>query len=97
VPVESCVATVLSCRRIQFSGKGICARDSVQRWATTVLVQAMSSLGKERLESGRDELFRHVEGLPAGEKGEAPYAEIAATLKLNDGAMKVALHRLRQR
>lgn len=68
-----------------------------RRWATTVLDQAMSNLRKECAENGKDELFSKVEGLLSGEKGEIPIAEIAATLKMSEGAMKVALHRLRQR
>jgi DNA-binding transcriptional regulator PaaX len=38
-----------------------------------------------------------VEGLLCGEKGESPYAEVAASLGMSEGAIKVAVHRLRQR
>ena len=35
--------------------------------------------------------------LLSGEKGEAPYKEIAASLNIGESAFKVAVHRLRQR
>jgi RNA polymerase sigma-70 factor (ECF subfamily) len=45
----------------------------------------------------KSELFGKVQNLLSGEKGEASYAEIAAGLQMSEGALKVAVHRLRQR
>lgn len=68
-----------------------------RRWATTLLDQAMSRLRDECVGHGKKALFREAEGLLSGEKGEAPYVEIATKLNMSEGAVKVAIHRLRQR
>ena len=68
-----------------------------RRWATTLLNQAMSRLREECLATHKGDLFEKVEGFLSGEKGEASYADIAAALKTSEGAIKVAVHRLRQR
>ncbi len=67
------------------------------RWAMTVLDQAMARLREEcRLEQ-KGELLRKVEGVLSGEKGEASYVQLGAELKMSEGAIKMAVLRLRQR
>jgi RNA polymerase sigma-70 factor (ECF subfamily) len=68
-----------------------------RRWATTLLDQAMSRLRKECVASHKGDLFGKVESFLSGEKGEASYADIAAALQMSEGAIKVGVHRLRQR
>jgi len=68
-----------------------------RRWATTLLGQAMSRLREECVANHKGDLFGKVESLLSGEKGEASYAEVGAALKMSEGAIKVAVHRLRQR
>ena len=68
-----------------------------RRWATTLLDQAMSRLREECVANHKGDLFGKVESFLSGEKGEASYADIAAALKMSEGAIKVAVHRLRQR
>jgi DNA-directed RNA polymerase specialized sigma24 family protein len=68
-----------------------------RRWATTLLDQAMSGLREECVDNHKGELFARVESSLSGQKGEASYADIAAELKMSEGAIKVAVHRLRQR
>jgi RNA polymerase sigma-70 factor (ECF subfamily) len=68
-----------------------------RRWATTLLHQAMNQLREECAANQKAELFGKVEGLLSGEKGDASYADIAAALGTSEGAIKVAVHRLRQR
>jgi len=68
-----------------------------RRWATTLLEQAMSRLSEECAAGGKSDLFGQVETFLSGEKGEACYADIAAALKMSEGALRVAVHRLRQR
>ena len=68
-----------------------------RRWATTLLEQAMSRLRQESVANHKTDLFAKVECLLSGEKGEASYAEIAVALNMSEGAIKVAVHRLRQR
>src|SRR5262249_24523448 len=67
------------------------------RWATTLLEQAMSRLREECIANQKSDLFRRVEPFLSGEKGEASYAEISSALQMSEGALKVAVHRLRQR
>ena len=68
-----------------------------RRWATTLLNQAMARLREECMANHKADLFTKVEGLLSGEKGEASYSEIAVALNMSEGAIKVAVHRLRQR
>jgi RNA polymerase sigma-70 factor (ECF subfamily) len=68
-----------------------------RRWATTLLDQAMARLRQECVATGKGGLFARVESSLSGQKGEATYAEIAAVLKMSEGAIKVAVHRLRRR
>ncbi len=68
-----------------------------RRWATTLVEQSMSRLCEECVANGKRDLFSKVQNLLSGEKGEASYAEIAAALQMSEGALKVAVHRLRQR
>jgi RNA polymerase sigma-70 factor (ECF subfamily) len=67
-----------------------------RRWGMTVLDNAMARLEEECRSSGKVELFNQTKGLLSGERGEASYAEIAASLDTTVGAIKVAVHRLRQ-
>jgi RNA polymerase sigma factor (sigma-70 family) len=67
-----------------------------RRWALELLDRALAELRQEYVESGRGKLFDALKGcLMAG--AETPYAELAAGLNMTEGAVKVAVHRLRQR
>jgi RNA polymerase sigma-70 factor (ECF subfamily) len=68
-----------------------------RRWATTLLDQAMARLHQECTDSGKGELFARVESSLSGQKGATSNAEIAVALHKSEGAIKVAVHRLRQR
>jgi RNA polymerase sigma-70 factor (ECF subfamily) len=67
-----------------------------RRWALDLLDRALGELKGEYEESGRGKLFDALKGCLAGES-EAGYAELAASLGMTEGAVKVAVHRLRQR
>jgi RNA polymerase sigma-70 factor (ECF subfamily) len=67
------------------------------RWAITVLDQAMGQLRDECTSNDKGELLSKVEGLLSGEKSEASYAEVAADLNMSEGAIKMAVLRLRRR
>ncbi|HYV36521.1 MAG TPA: hypothetical protein VE988_12490, partial [Gemmataceae bacterium] len=47
--------------------------------------------------SQKGNLFEKTQNYLSGEKGEASYADLAASLDMSEGAIKVAVHRLRQR
>jgi RNA polymerase sigma-70 factor (ECF subfamily) len=68
-----------------------------RRWATTLLDQAMARLREECLASQKGELFEKTQNYLSGERGEASYADLAVSLGMSEGAIKVAVHRLRQR
>lgn len=68
-----------------------------RRWALTLLQEALASLERECAAGGRAALFEAVRPLLAGEPPGAPYAELAARLGMQEGALKTAVHRLRKR
>lgn len=67
-----------------------------RRWAITLLEAAMARLEEECRASGKAEWFAHFRGVLLAD-GDAPsYGEIARELSLSEGAVKVAVHRLRK-
>jgi DNA-directed RNA polymerase specialized sigma24 family protein len=68
-----------------------------KQWALTVLKQTMDLFERECTASGKGALFEATRHLLSGERGGAAYAEISARLGLAEGAIRVAVHRLRQR
>ena len=68
-----------------------------RRWATTLLEQAMRRLEEECRTEEKRELFEKVKDVLSGNSAAASYAEIAHSLNMTEGALKVAVHRLRQK
>lgn len=68
-----------------------------KRWAATVLEHVLEQLREEFTASGKAERFERLKILMWGEKGSPPYAGVAAELGLTEAALKVAVHRLRER
>lgn len=68
-----------------------------QAWAVAVLDQAIASLETEFQAAGKRALFDALHVLLQGERGDQTYAEIGQGLGMSEGAVKVAVHRLRQR
>jgi RNA polymerase sigma-70 factor (ECF subfamily) len=68
-----------------------------RRWATILLDEAMARLSKECQADQKGNLFEAVKPLLSGDSAGASYAEIARSLNMTEGALKVAVHRLRQR
>jgi RNA polymerase sigma-70 factor (ECF subfamily) len=66
-----------------------------RRWALDLLDRALSELRSEYEESGRGKLFDELKGCLGG--ADVAYADLAGRLGLTEGAVKVAVHRLRQR
>lgn len=69
----------------------------LRQWARTVLEQTMEKLARECEADGKGPLFREVKNLLAGERDNGAYEGIAERLSMNGGAVRVAVHRLRQR
>jgi len=68
-----------------------------RRWALTLLDRVLARLGDEFDAAGKKELFEKLKPYLMAEKGAIPYAEAAFGLGMNEGALKVAVHRLRRR
>ncbi len=66
-----------------------------RRWAVALLDQALGALRTEYESSDRLQLFDRLKGSLTGEN--EPYSILASDLGLTEGAVKVAVHRLRQR
>jgi RNA polymerase sigma factor (sigma-70 family) len=67
-----------------------------RRWALTLLQEVMARLRADYDAKAKGRLFDRLRGFLVGEKG-AGYREVADELGLSEGAVKVAVHRLRQR
>jgi RNA polymerase sigma-70 factor (ECF subfamily) len=68
-----------------------------QRWAITVLEEVHARLRSEQRAEGKGEQFEALRFCLMGERSTVPYAEIASRLGMTEGAVKVAVHRLRRR
>jgi RNA polymerase sigma-70 factor (ECF subfamily) len=69
----------------------------LRQWALTVLKQAMNSLQSECEANGKALLFQETKNLLSGERDKAAYTHISQNLGMGEGAVRVAVHRLRQR
>ncbi len=67
------------------------------RWALALLDEVVSQLEAEFHAEGRANLFATLKPCLVGDRASQPYAELAASLGREEGAVKVAVHRLRQR
>jgi RNA polymerase sigma factor (sigma-70 family) len=68
-----------------------------RRWAITLLEQVYQRLAQDYARQDKMALFEVLRGSLAGAGGTAPYAELARQLSMTEGAVKVAVHRLRHR
>jgi RNA polymerase sigma-70 factor (ECF subfamily) len=68
-----------------------------RRWAVRLLEHVRRRLAQEYQTRGREELFRALEGHLSGAARLIPYAALGARLGMSEGAVKVAVHRLRKR
>ena len=68
-----------------------------RRWAITLLDRVMEHLEAEFAEAGKKRLFEQLRQFLLGDRGSATYQEVAEILGMTEGAIKVAVHRMRQR
>ncbi len=68
-----------------------------REWALTVLAHSMEALGKECRAGGRAQLFDALQGHLGRAPDPGSASEIGARLGLKEGAIHVAMHRLRGR
>ena len=68
-----------------------------RRWALTLLEQVYERLAQEYRQQGKAEWFEALRGSLAGGGSTVRYAVLADRLGMTEGAVKVAVHRLRHR
>lgn len=68
-----------------------------RRWARTLMERALDGLVAEFSRTGRAELFHRLKVYLVSNRATDSYAELAEELGLTTGALKVTIHRLRQR
>jgi RNA polymerase sigma-70 factor (ECF subfamily) len=66
-------------------------------WAAILLDRAMTALRAEFEQTDKLEMFERLKVFVWGEKNALPYVTMAGELRMSEGAVKVAVHRLRQR
>lgn len=76
---------------------GLTAERNFERnWALSILEQTYAAVSNQYEQSGKLELFDELKGFLTG-KPNVPYAELSKRTGMREGALKVAVHRLRQR
>ncbi len=68
-----------------------------RRWAMTLLDKAVEALRSDYEQAGKLPIFDTLKIYLGGQDSTVPYREIADQLDLTEGAVKVAVHRLRRR
>jgi len=68
-----------------------------RRWALTLLEQVLARLKQEYASAAKAKLFAQLEPSLVGEATPGQHGEWAVALGMNEGAVRVALHRLRRR
>jgi RNA polymerase sigma factor (sigma-70 family) len=68
-----------------------------KQWALTLLDGVLNRLESEYQRGGKHDLFTALKQTLTGSRESQPYVELAVTLGMNEGAVKVAVHRLRKR
>ena len=67
------------------------------RWALTLLDEVVSRLEAEFRARNQADLFAALKPCLVGDRASQPYTELAAKLAMEEGGVKVAVHRMRQR
>jgi RNA polymerase sigma factor (sigma-70 family) len=68
-----------------------------RQWAITLLDRALSRLEAEQRQLGKASEFAVLNSALTAERGDIPYAALAAQLGLSETALRMAVHRLRKR
>jgi RNA polymerase sigma-70 factor (ECF subfamily) len=68
-----------------------------KQWALGLLNRVLERLREESAASGKREQFDHLRGCLTGDDDRIGYRELAGKLGMSEGAVKVAVHRLRRR
>lgn len=68
-----------------------------KQWALALLAEVLNRLETEYQQQRKTELFAALKQTLMGSRESQPYADLAASLGMNESAVKVAVHRLRKR
>ncbi len=68
-----------------------------RRWALTLLDRVLRRLRDEYVGEGKSSQFEELKSALTGDRQSLPYAELARRLHTSEGAIKVAVYRMRQR
>ena len=68
-----------------------------RNWATALLEEVLNQLEGEYQREGKLEMFRALKQTLTGARDSQPYASLAERLGIGEGALRVAVHRLRKR
>ena len=68
-----------------------------RQWALAILARVQERLQAEETSGGRSSRFERLKPLLTGDASEVGYRTLAAELETTEGALKVAIHRLRRR
>lgn len=68
-----------------------------RRWALTLLDQVVQRLQQEFSDAGKPAVFERLKGTLTDGRDSPSYRQIAEDLAMTEGAVKVAVHRLRRR
>lgn len=68
-----------------------------REWAVTLLAQVIERLQAEFAAEGKARQFEQLKVFLTAGKGAVPHADVARSLSMDEGAVRVAVHRLRKR
>lgn len=68
-----------------------------RQWALSVLDSALRRLRDEFTSMGKKEIFKHLKGSLVSRKGDSSYRVLGGTLGMSEGAVKMAVNRMRTR
>lgn len=68
-----------------------------RRWALTLLERTLARLRQEHQSTGKLDQFDALKTFLTGESGATPLRQVAEKLDMTEGAVKVAVHRLREK
>jgi RNA polymerase sigma-70 factor (ECF subfamily) len=68
-----------------------------RRWALMVLERVVSRLKVEFANAGKEKIFNRLKTFLTSPGGGVPYVEVGGDLEMTEGAVRVAVHRMRRR
>lgn len=68
-----------------------------RQWALALLERAVGKVRDEYRASGRERLFDGLKDVLASDRGGVDYGKLGEVLGMTEGALRVAVYRLRQR